>query len=169
MNNNQWSAQFHAHNGLHKKEECISEACNCMSPMLYVSVIFNLSIMHPTKVLRSSTLNTGIFNQYSHHGFGKTFNSVSCLRNFSTKVDDKTRKFGGKQRLDTLDRNIIPFFSSCWVTIYRHVTSYVNSFLSPSKRLKMILIPNYGEWQNNLTLIDFLLDNRISGSKVILI
>jgi hypothetical protein len=43
-----------------------------------------------------------------HHGTGKTFHSVSQLRDFGTIVDNTPRSFGGKQHLETLDGYIIP-------------------------------------------------------------
>lgn len=50
----------------------------------------------------------GIFHQYAHYGSGKTIHSVSQLRHFGTIVDDAPRKFGGKQRIATIDGYIIP-------------------------------------------------------------
>jgi hypothetical protein len=51
----------------------------------------------------------GIFNQYAHHGQGKTVHSMNQMRHFGLKIDDTPRSLGhGKQCIQTPDGYIIP-------------------------------------------------------------
>jgi hypothetical protein len=49
-----------------------------------------------------------IMHQYAYSGQGKTIHSSGQLEHYQTKVDDRSIKVGGKQRLLTLDGYIIP-------------------------------------------------------------
>ena len=49
-----------------------------------------------------------VFHQYAYTGKGKTILSCAQLEAFKHVVYDKSLKFGGKQKIETIGRYIIP-------------------------------------------------------------
>ena len=49
-----------------------------------------------------------VMNQYAYTGNGKTIHSSAQLESYKQKVDDRSMKVGGEQRITTLDGYVIP-------------------------------------------------------------